>query len=420
MARCVRLRETMVQVARIAVGRVSGVTLVARAGLAPGRMRVWATGKAARAMLDGARAALGSDATGGVVIEKARDARDSASVDGPWRFFAAAHPFPDERGVAATHALMDDARALGAGDRALLLLSGGTSALLAAPAPPATLAIVDAATRALLLGGASIGELNTVRRHLGAALGGRLALATDASIDVLALSDVVGDDPAAIGSGPVSPDPSTVDDARAIARRYQLPPDVDAALAACGETPKPSHAAFRRVSYRILATPLSLRAEAAAIARARFFKPIERPELVTGPLEDFAAELVDRAASLAHREVLIAVGEPTVRVIGDGRGGRAQHLALTMARAIHERLDGRARRFVFVACGSDGSDGPTDAAGAGVDWRTWPEAMQRKLDPERALARFDSHTPLAALGHTIVTGPTGTNLTDLFLLARGA
>jgi len=411
VAHCVRLKETLERVAREAIASLHGARLVERAlgGRAPGAVRVWAVGKAAAAMAEGAASALGGELDGGLVIAKA-DAR----VDARLKFFVAAHPLPDERGVIAARALLDDARARHAGERALLLLSGGTSALLAATVPPATLDTLRAATKALLFGGASIGELNVVRRHLGAALGGRLAAATEAALEVLALSDVVGDDPAAIGSGPASPDPSTVDDALEIARRYRLPAEIGAAIAAAGETPKRDHPAFARVHHRILASPLALAAVAAEAARAHGLVAVERAGLVEGALEDFAAELTAAAERLSAGEALIAVGEPTVRVRGDGLGGRAQHLALAMARAL------AGRGFAFVACGSDGSDGPTDAAGGAVDGDTWRDAERRGLAPERALARFDAHPLLDAAGAAIRTGSTGTNLTDLYLLARAA
>jgi glycerate-2-kinase len=278
----------------------------------------------------------------------------------------------------------------------LLCLSGGASALLAATVEGVSLELLKRATSRLLEGGAPIGEINVVRRHLGAALGGKLAQATRAQLEVLALSDVVGDDPAAIGSGPASPDASTLDDAKQIARKYSLP-DVEAALAHAPETAKQL-----QVPYRILASPRTLRDEAARRAPAARV----RVELVQGPVEEIAEEIA--ALRLSPGELWIAAGEATVKVGGSGRGGRAQHLALLVAQKI------RGGDLAFVALGSDGSDGPTPAAGAAVDGDTWATGAQK------ALENFDSHGWLSQAGATLVTGPTGTNLTDLLLLRRRA
>jgi glycerate-2-kinase len=371
-----RLKEAALQT----VAALGGERLVRESNCRAGE--VWAVGKAACAM------ARGSGGRG-IVITKQAEAVDGFEV------YEAAHPFPDERGVLATRRLLERARE--ATGEVLLCLSGGASALLAAPVEGVSLEVLRRATRALLEGGAEIGEINIVRRHLGAALGGKLAQATRAELTVLALSDVVGDDPAAIGSGPASPDPSTVADALAVAQRWGLDAEVTAALARAPETPKET-----RARYRILASPLTLRDEAARrLPGARV-----RPELVRGRVEDIAAELA--ALKLLPGEVWVAAGEPTLTVHGGGRGGRAQHLALLVARAIS------GGDLAFVALGSDGSDGPTAAAGAAVDGSTWSDGG------EEALANFDSHTFLSRAGATLVTGPTGTNLTDLLLLGRGA
>jgi glycerate 2-kinase len=381
-------RVTLEELALETVAALGGEPLVRAAGVAADE--VWAVGKAACAMARGAAARTG------LVITK-----QAEPMPGELVVYEAGHPIPDERGVVATRALLERARSCAG--HVLLCLSGGGSALLAAPVDGVSLAQLRAATRALLDGGAPIGEINTVRRHLGAALGGKLAAATRARLTVLALSDVVGDDPAAIASGPASPDPTTLDDARQIARRYGLPDDL---LAGAPETPK----TLPLIDYRILATPLSLRDEAAR--RARGWTVRLRDQLVRGPVEEIAAEIA--SLPLLPGELWIAAGEPTVRVHGGGMGGRAQHLALLVARAL------AGRDVSFVALGSDGSDGPTTAAGALVDGATWENARARSLDPSGALARFDSHPLLAALGATLVTGATGTNLTDLLLLGRRA
>jgi glycerate 2-kinase len=441
MARRVTVAEQLGGAARAAIAACGGERLVADAiasaradasarGSASARgdasSRVWAVGKAACAMARGAAGALGDELAGGLVITKARDPAHADAMHAGstgaieprprprprprLRVLEAAHPVPDERGVAATHALLAEAAQLAPDGRAWLLLSGGTSALLAGTVAGVTLDELRAATRALLAGGASIDEINVVRRHLGAALGGRLLAATRGAIDVLALSDVVGDDPAAIGSGPASADATTVDDARAIAARYGLEP------LAFAETLKPTDAAAARATFRVLASPAALAAAGADALRAAGFAPRMRATLVTGALDAFAAELAAHAAALAPGEAFVAAGEPTLIVRGAGAGGRAQHLAFLVARA----LRGRGADVGFVACGSDGTDGPTSAAGAAVDGTTWDDCLRRGLEPDAALTRCDSHTLARAAGCVITTGPTGTNLTDLFLLARSA
>lgn len=371
--------------ARAAVAACEGGRLVRQAAKGP-YDAVWAVGKAAPAMALGAGRA-------DLVIGKEPDARLPVLV--------AAHPVPDESSVRAAQALHDAARAAPEGARVLLLLSGGASSLIGAPAPGVTLDELRRATDQLVRSGARIGEINAVRRRLSLLGGGKLAAVTRARLDVLALSDVIGNDPAAIGSGPATPDPTSRDEAIAIARRYGVD---EAPLARAPETPREP---FAHVTFSILADAMTLR-DAAVLELSRTFRTLARAALVTGTVEELAAEVIARAGTLAPGEAWVAAGEPTLRVAGKGTGGRAQHLALLVARAI------AGSDVSFVACGSDGSDGPTPAAGAGVDGTTW--------DPggEAALAAFDSHPYLQRRGATIVTGPSGTNLNDLFLLARGA
>lgn len=409
MARRVRLREALVEAARRSIGALCGQGLVraALAGSAQGPCAVWAVGKAAPAMARGAADALGKALASGLVI--ARAPMGGEWVPAPLALLEAAHPFPDERSVRAADTLLDAARALAPSERAILLLSGGASSLIGAPVEGLSLTALSAATRALLERGAPIGEINVVRRHLGRALGGRLAQACTGRLLVLAISDVAGDDLATIGSGPAAPDPSTREQALAIARRYALSAELQRALDSAGETPKPDDPIFSRVTSRVLAGPESLRATAAAELRALGFSVRVRERLVSGSVESFAAELGAVAGELAPGVALVAVGEPTVTVRGSGSGGRAQHLALLVARAI------AGTDLLFLALGSDGSDGPGGAgaaAGAIVDGDSYcPES-------EQALADYDSHSHLAKRGCTIVTGPTGTNLTDQFILTR--
>jgi glycerate 2-kinase len=381
-------------VARAAIAACDGGARVA-AALAGPHWRypwVWAVGKAAAPM-----ATAAARECGGAFVVDTR---------------VAGHPLPDARSVAAAERLLAEAAAVPAEERVLLLLSGGASALVAAPIAGLTLTELQEATTALLRGGAPIDDINVVRRHLTRLGGGKLAAACAGAIDVLALSDVAGDDPATIGSGPASPEPASRAAALAIAHRYALPAPALRALERGGENPRADHPAFARGSYRVLASPATLRAEAAQAASAAGFEVVVRPALVAGDVDDFAAELVAARATLARGQCLVAVGEPTVHVRGDGAGGRAQQLALTLARAL------AGGDVAFVALGSDGRDGPTDAAGAAVDGATAAALAAAGVDVAAALARSDSHAALACAGALVASWPTGTNLTDLYLLAR--
>jgi glycerate-2-kinase len=404
--------EALVGVSRRAILALDGRGLVRNvlAATRVGPCRVWAVGKAAPAMAEGARDALGDDLASGLIISK----DPIAPPDARFSVIVGAHPVPDARSDAAGRALLDAARAVGEEERVILLLSGGTSALVSSPVDGVTLDEMREITQALVRSGAPIGDINTVRRHLGRVLGGKLAAACRGRILALALSDVIGSDPAAIGSGPVSPDATTVADAVAVAAQRMLADRHIDAIARAPETPKPGDACFERVDHRVLAGPEALRDVAVHEVEAAGFRAVVRRALVARELYAFADELTAAFETLAAGDVLVAVGEPTLRVTGAGRGGRAQHLALFIARAL------AGRPMAFVACGSDGSDGPTDAAGAFVDGDTWDAAVARGLRPADALAAFDAHTLLAAASATLVTGPTGTNVCDLFLLGRRA
>jgi hydroxypyruvate reductase len=402
-----RVTAQLMEAARAAIAACAGDRLVREALVGAARPdAVWAVGKAAASMALGACEAFGLDAREALVIAREADPRLPTLVG--------AHPVPDESSVRAAQALLAAARAAGDDRRVLLLLSGGASSLVGAPADGVSLDELRAATGALVRSGARIGEINAVRRRLSLFGGGKLAQATRARLDVLALSDVIGSDPAAIGSGPASPDPTSRDEALAVAMRFRLDARLVDALARAPETAAAGDPAFTRVRYQVLADPTTLRDAAATVLARSGWRTFARAALVDGSVEDYADELAARARTLAPGEVVVAAGEPTVRVAGDGLGGRAQHLALRVARSL------AGTGVTFVACGSDGSDGPTPAAGAAVDGDTWPRAVAEGLDPDRALERFDSHPLLSRLGATLVTDGTGTNLTDLFLLGRGA
>jgi glycerate-2-kinase len=265
--------------------------------------------------------------------------------------------------------------------------------------------------------GLDIRAMNIVRKHLTAASGGRLAAACPAPIDVLLLSDVLGDDIGAIGSGPFAPDPSSYADALALVQDLEGM-DGARALLECGargelaETPDHGHPCFSRVRHRLVASHTDLLDAAEQCARRAGFERVERLASSDSDVEVVAARLDAAAEQLERGSLLLSGGEPSVTLSANhGRGGRSQQLALQMARGLDRR-----GRGAFLAVGSDGSDGPTDAAGAVVDATSW-KAMAHTGDPLAALDRADAHPILDAIGALIRTGPTGTNLLDLHLLA---
>jgi len=343
--------------------------------------------------------------------------------------FAAGHPVPTAASQAAAEALLGLARQLEAHDTLVVLLSGGASALLAAPAPPLTLDDKIAVTRALLARGAPIDRLNAVRKHLSAIKGGRLAAATRATLVTLALSDVaapVEDDPATIGSGPTVADPTTWFD---VARAFEacglaseeLPPAVRSRLAdglagRIAETPKPGDPVFARSTFHVVGSRRNAMAAAAAAAAREGFTVAVIDAPVTGEARTTAPRWVDQVLALAASRprpcCVVSSGETTVRVVGGGRGGRNQEFAL--AAAIH--LAARGVAATVLALGTDGVDGPTDAAGAVADETTLPRAAAAGApDPAAVLAANDTYDFFERIGDLVRTGPTRTNVGDLYV-----
>lgn len=330
----------------------------------------------------------------------------------------AAHPVPDAAGRAAAGRILELARGAGPDDLVLCLISGGGSALLALPAEGLTLADKQAVNRALLASGADIAQMNTVRRHLSAIKGGRLAAAAyPAQVVSLLISDVPGDDPAAIASGPTIPDPTTFADARAVLARYgiEAPGAVRHHLAgARDETPKPGDARLARVSNVIIAAPQRSLAAAAAVARAAGIAPLLLGDALEGEAAEVGKVMAGMARSaaiqghpLASPCVLLSGGETTVTVKGKGRGGRNVEflLALTVA------LDGLPGVWA-IAGDTDGIDGAGEAAGAIVTPDTLARAAAHQADAKAMLAANDGHGFFQALGDQVLTGPTLTNVND--------
>lgn len=330
----------------------------------------------------------------------------------------ASHPAPDEAGQQAAARVLAAVAGLAADDLVLVLLSGGGSALLAAPMAGITLAEKRAVTKVLLACGASIGEINCVRKHLSALKGGRLALAAaPARVVTLAISDVPGDDLSTIASGPTVPDPTTCAEALEIVARYgiALPAAARQALASgAAETPKPDHAGFARCESQVIATAQASLAAAAELARSRGIAPLVLGDAIEGEAREVARVLGGIALScathglpLAAPCVLLSGGETTVTVKGGGRGGRNAEFLLGLALA----LGGHARIHA-IACDTDGIDGSEDNAGALLLPDTAARAAVAGIDLRARLAENDAYNVFAALGDLVVTGPTRTNVND--------
>jgi glycerate 2-kinase len=330
----------------------------------------------------------------------------------------AAHPIPDAAGEMAARRILDLVKGLGPDDLALCLISGGGSALLSLPALGIALDDKQALNKALLRSGANINEINCVRKHLSAIKGGRLAVAAaPARIVSLIISDVPGDDPSVIASGPTTPDASTLADAKAVLKRYGIvpPPSVQALLDdSKSETPKPGDPAFSRSETRIIAAPQASLEAAAELASRAGYRPLILGDAIEGEATEVGKVMAGIARQVVmHREpapppcVLISGGETTVTVKGAGKGGRNVEFLLSMA----VELDGRPRVFA-IAGDTDGTDGAEEVAGAIITPDSLERAGRLGLNARAALADNDAHSFFRALGDEVVTGPTLTNVND--------
>ena len=330
----------------------------------------------------------------------------------------AAHPVPDAAGQAAAARMLAVVRGLTSDDLVLVLISGGGSALLALPWEGVTLADKQQINRALLKSGAGIDEMNCVRKHLSAIKGGRLAAAAyPARVVTLVISDVPGDDPAVVASGPTVADPTTCEDALAILERYRIEvrPGVRAVLeSGVSETPKPGDVRFSHCETLVIATARGSLAAAAEAAREAGVTPLILGDAIEGEAREVAKVMAGIAKSCSqHGEpacppcVLLSGGETTVTVRGQGRGGRNAEFLLALAVA----LDGAAGVHA-LACDTDGIDGTEDNAGAILAADTLKRARAQGLDAAARLADNDGYGFFAALGDLVVTGPTRTNVND--------
>lgn len=323
----------------------------------------------------------------------------------------ASHPVPDANGRDAALRMGDLVKGLSPDDLLLCLISGGGSALLAAPAPGLTLEDKQSVNRQLLACGAPISEMNCVRKHLSALKGGRLAAAAyPAQIVSLVISDVPGDDPAVVASGPTVPDPTTRQEALAILRKYKfdLPAHVWAFLETeAAETPKPGDPRFAKVRTEMIAAPAQSLAAAAKLAQDAGYRVIDLGDRIEGEAREVAREQAAQALATKGPAVILSGGETTVTLKGTGRGGRNAEFALALAVA----LDGKAN-ISAIAGDTDGIDGSEDNAGALVTPDTLARARAKGLDAEAYLANNDAYSFFANLSDLVVTGPTRTNVND--------
>jgi glycerate 2-kinase len=384
----------------------------------PGRTVLVGAGKAAAAMAQ-AFEALWRGPLEGLILTRYGHAVSCDRIE----ILEASHPVPDDAGQRAARRILDLAQGLGPDDQLVFLASGGGSALLTLPAPGLTLADKQAVTRALLRSGATISEINTVRKHLSAIKGGRLAAAAaPARIVTLAISDVPGDDPAVIASGPAVPDATTFADARAVLAKYGIgkPAAVINHLAAeANETPKPGDPIFRRARFELIASPQDSLKAAAAETLRRNVTPIVLSDQIEGEARGVALVHAAIARQLSAGEfrvgaeaiqppaVLLSGGETTVTIRGRGRGGRNVEFLLALAVAL-----AGAEGISALACDTDGIDGTEDNAGAILYPDSLARAAARGIAAKAALADNNGYGFFAALGDLVVTGPTLTNVND--------
>jgi glycerate 2-kinase len=395
-----------------------------------GRLIVLAAGKAAGSLTEVAEqhylARMPESRIGGIGVTRHGYGRPTKLVP----VIEAGHPVPDEAGLAGAEKMLTIADGAGADDLVLVLLSGGASANLIAPAAGVSFADKQATTKAILRSGANIGEFNCVRKHLSRIKGGRLAKrANPAKVVTLAISDVPGDDPAVIGSGPTMPDPTTLADARAIVAKYRLdlPQAAMHALSeGANESPKPGDPAFANTEYRILARPADALAAAEARAREAGYDCVVLGDQLQGEAREVAAvhaRLALGYAAQGRRIVILSGGELTVTLgkTRKGRGGPNQEYALALAINLESAKDIAAKRVAATAIAAmagdtDGTDGgqglPNDPAGAFIDGTTIKRALAAGLDPAAFLADNDSTGFFNGIGDLCTPGPTFTNVND--------
>lgn len=377
-----------------------------------GRTLVVGAGKAAASMARAVEAAWDGPLEG-VVVTRYGHGAPTRHI----RVVEAGHPMPDEAGQRAAAEILALAQGLGPDDLLLALISGGGSALLSLPAPGLTLEDKRGLTAALLRSGATISEINTVRRQVSAIKGGKLAMAAfPARVHTLAISDVPGDDPCAIASGPTIPDRTGPKDAVAVLKRYDIPMNASVSAFLNRPVPPPAELArlFDRADYRFIARPIDALLAAAHVAQAAGITPLLLGDAIEGEAREvgrafagIARSIAEHSVPVAAPAVLLSGGETTVTVRGKGRGGRNAEFALGAMLA----LEGF-RNIWGIACDTDGIDGSEDNAGARFDPDSLERARAAGLDPVAQLLANDAWGLFDGLDDLIVTGPTLTNVND--------
>lgn len=392
------------------------------------RILVVGAGKAVAPMAKAVEDLLGNRISDGVIVVKDEHGLPLKKI----KICEASHPVPDERGVEGTEEILSLVEKAGARDLVICLISGGGSALLIAPVHGISLEDKQNATKLLLACGATIHEFNAVRKHLSRAKGGRLAqMAYPATVTSLILSDVVGDDLDVIASGPTVPDSSTFDDAVQILKDHgiwdRLAPAVrnhleKGASGQIEDTPKSDNAVFQQCSQVLVGTNLQALKAAGQEAKRLGYRSLILSSKVEGEAREVARFYTAIAREVQGSEnplkppvCVLAGGETTVTLTGEGRGGRNQEFALAAALTI-----AGLNNIVVLSGGTDGTDGPTDAAGAIADGSTVARALEKGLDPKDFLRRNDSYSLFQPLEDLLMTGPTRTNVMDIYLMLVGS
>ena len=388
------------------------------------KILVVGAGKADAPMAQAVESLLGERVSDGVIVVKDGHGLPLQRV----RVHEASHPVPDERGLRGAEEILSLLSGAGERDLIICLLSGGGSALLVGPAEGVSLKDKQKVTQLLLASGASIHEINTVRKHLSQVKGGGLAHAAHpATLVSLILSDVIGDDLDAIASGPTVPDSTTFPQAEQVLRRYgiwdQVPKSVRVYIekgvkGEKAETPKPGDLSFQRDTWELVGTNLQALKAAKKEAERLGYQTIILSGMMEGETREvakahaaIAKEVLSSGNPIAPPACVLSGGETTVTLQGDGKGGRNTEFALASAIA----LEG-VENVVVLSGGTDGTDGPTDAAGAFADGKTVTRARERDLDPIDYLQRNDSYTFFETLGSLVITGPTRTNVMDVCVM----
>lgn len=388
-----------------------------------------ATGKASLEMSDAVKQQLSGRMTGGLVVTYLVDDQFD---EHHMHYYRGSHPVPDGHSLEAGRALKAFVESIPEGSWVINCLSGGTSSLVCLPAPGISIDELNTVYELLNNCGATIGEINTVRKHLSMIKGGQLLryFRPDITLFDLIISDVPGDDPATIGSGPTTPDATTYIDAQNVFMKYrvweELPASVQNHMARgmqgrVQETLKPGEDPLTAHHTFIIGSARKLADRAAQLAEEKGYQTLVAEEAYNHDVAEVAAMIAEEVASVSRREALvqppaavICYGESTVNVMGDGKGGRNQELALRGALEIEDL-----ENIIWLSAGTDGIDGPTDAAGAIVDGSTIRKAREKGLNPEDFLNRNDTYHFHEKMGTLLRTGPTGNNLMDLQVVLIG-